>query len=239
MDGAVRLKLLRREFWSGGGMSGTFAPVSAKVRNLAFAKEVSVRYTPDGVNWKDSPLSFSSHHGDYDLFAGTVNEQVARFAVSYKAGGGTYWDNNSGQDYRLDGRLAIVGGNVVLYRAAARRGMEAGGGMTFVTSWLEGEVLVNNLSFSKQVGVRMSADGGAHWNDTQGSFAGDHTGDGVFVGSGAEVWKFRTPALNLDNSSPEFRFAVFYRNLSAGETYWDNNFGQDYKVGKADGTSVA
>ncbi len=116
--------------------------------------------------------------------------------------------------------------------------MEAGGGMTFVTSWLEGEVLVNNIAFAKQVGVRMSADGGARWHDTQGSFAGDHTGDGVFVGSGAEVWKFKTPTLNLDNSSPEFRLAAFYRNLATGEVFWDNNFGQDYKVGKADGASV-
>jgi hypothetical protein len=238
MDGAVRLKLARREFWSGGGMSGTYAPISAKVKNIAFAKDVAVHYTPDGVTWKDHPLSFTSHFGDYDIFGGTVNEQVSQFVIRYSVAGNTYYDNKSGQNYLFTSNLAVVGGNVVLYKATARRGMEAGGGFTFVTSWLEGEILVNNLSFAKQVGVRMSADGGASWSDTQGSFAGDHIADGVFVGTGAEVWKFKTSTLNLDNSSTEFRFAVFYRNLATGETSWDNNFGQDYKVGKADGTTI-
>src|SRR5215207_3959605 len=101
MNGAVRLKLARRECFSGGGMSGTNAPISAKVKNIAFAKEVSVHYTPNGVTWKDYLLKFSSHFGDYDLFNGTMKEQVSRFAIRYTAGGGTYWDNYSGQDYKV------------------------------------------------------------------------------------------------------------------------------------------
>jgi len=127
---------------------------------------------------------------------------------------------------------------VLLYGAKARRDMEAGGGFTFITSWLEGEILVNNLAYAKDGGVRLSADGGVTWQDTYGSFAGDHTGDGIFVGTGAEVWKFKTPELNLDNSSPNFRFAVFYRNLATSEVFWDNNFGQDYKVSKVDGAII-
>ncbi len=238
MNGAVRLKLARREFWSGGGMSGTYAPVSVKVKHIAPAEEVAVHYTTDGVTWKDYLLKLSSNFGDYDLFTGSVKEQVSRFAIRYSAGGGTFWDNNSWQDYRLDNKLAAAGGNVVLNYATAKRGTQAGGGFTFNTSWLEGEILVNNLAYAKDVGVRVSADGGANWHDARGSFAGDHMGSGIFVGEGAEVWKFKTPELNLDNSSPEFRLAVFYRNLATGETFWDNNFGQDYKVGKTDGATI-
>jgi hypothetical protein len=218
-------------------MSGTYAPITAKVKNIAFTKDVAVHYTPDGVTWKAQLLSFTSHFGDYDVFGRTVNEQVSQFVTRYSVAGGTYCDNNAGQNYRFTSNLA-GGGNVVLYKATARRGLEAGGGFTFVTSWQEGEILVNDLSFAKQVGIRMSADGGVSWNDTQGSFAGDHTAAGVFIGSGAEVWKFKTPTLNLDKSSPEFRFAVSYRNLATGEVFWDNNFGQDYKVGKADGATI-
>ena len=240
MNGAVRLKLARREGFAGGGFSGSFTPLSAKVQNLAFAKDVSVHYTPDGTTWKDVALSYSPpHFGDYDLFAGTVNDQVSQFVVRYAVAGQVFYDNNAGQNYRFFSNLATVGGNVVLYSATARRGTQAGGGFTFTTSWLEGEILVNNLAFAKDVGVRLSADGGLSWNDTHGSFAGDHTADGIFVGSGAEVWKFKSPELNLDNSSPLFRFAVFYRNLSSGETFWDNNFAQDYKLSKADGSTTA
>jgi Carbohydrate/starch-binding module (family 21) len=238
MNGAVRLKLGRREFFSGGGFSGSFAPISVKVKNIAFSKDVAVHYTPDGNSWKDFPLSFSSHFGDYDIFSGTVNEQVTQFVIRYTAGGGTFFDNNTGQNYHLDSTLAAVGGNVILNNARARQGVQAGGGFTFVTSWLEGEILVNNLSFAKDVGVRASVDGGINWHDTHGSFAGQNTGDSVFVGAGAEVWRFKTPELNLDSSSNEFRFAVFYRNVATGEVFWDNNFGQDYKVSKADGTMI-
>jgi hypothetical protein len=238
MNGAVRLKLGRREFFSGGGFSGSFAPISVKVKNIAFNKDVVVHYTPDDSTWKDLPLAFSSHFGDYDIFSGTVNEQVTQFVIRYSTGGGTFYDNNAGQNYRFASTLAAVGGNVTLNNAKARRGTQAGGGFTFTTSWLEGEILVNNLSFAKDVGVRLSADGGVNWHDTHGSFAGDHTGDGTFVGTGAEVWKFKTPELNLDNSSPDFRFAVFYRNVATGEDFWDNNFGQDYKVSKVDGATI-
>src|ERR671933_582483 len=118
MDGAVRLKLGRREFWSGGGMSGTYAPVSVKVKNIAYAKDVAIHYTPGGGMWKDVPLSFTPPtFGDYDIFGGTV----------------------------------------ILYSARARRGMQAGGGFTFTTSSLEGEILVNTLASPEAVGVRLYA----------------------------------------------------------------------------------
>ena len=102
---------------------------------------------------------------------------------------------------------------------------------------MEGEILVNNLSFEKDVGLRLSIDG-IHFNDLHGSFAGQNTSDGHFVGPGAEVWRFKSSISTLDTSSPEFRFAVFYRNGATGEVFWDNNFGQDYKVSKADGTTI-
>jgi hypothetical protein len=139
MDGAVRLKLARREFFSGGGFSGSFSPISVKVKNIAFSKDVVAQYTPDNNTWKDFPLAFSSPFGDYDIFGGTVNEEVAQFVIRYSVGGGTFFDNNAGQNYRFASILAAVGGNVILNNAKARQGTEAGGGFTFTTSWLEGE----------------------------------------------------------------------------------------------------
>jgi len=238
MDGAVRLKAARREFFSGGGFTGTFMPVSAKVRNIAAAKDVTVLYTPDGATWKEAPLTFASHFGDYDIFSDEVNEQVVRFAIRYSVAGSTFFDNNAGLDYGFGSNFATVGGNVVLNTATSKRGSQAGGGFVFTTSWLEGEILVNNIAFAKDVGVRLSADGGLTWRDTHGSFAGAGTAGGTFLGSGAEVWRFKTPELNLNPSASEFRFAVFFRVQSTGEVFWDNNFGQDYKVSKSHGATI-
>jgi len=237
MDETVRLELGTRGFFSGGGFSGSFTVVTVRVKNIAFVKDVTVHYTPDNHNWKDQALAHSFFAGDHDIFKGTVNEDVEQFVIRYAADGQTQYDNYFGKNYRLDLALAAVGKNVVLHTATARRGTEAGGGFTFTTSWLEGDVLVNNLSFAKSVGVRMSADGGTTWQDTGASFAGQHLPDSTFIGP-AEIWHFQTPELNLNAASAVFQFAVFYRNGATGEVFWDNNFGQDYHVDKADGTMV-
>jgi hypothetical protein len=238
MDESVRLKLARRAFFSGGGFTGSYIPVSVKVKNIAFSKDVVIHYTPDGNTWKDFSLAFSSHFGDYDIFTGTVNEQVAQFVIRYSASRETFFDNNSGQNYHFGSDLASVGGKVVLNNARAKQGSQVGGGFVFTTSWLEGEILVNNLSFVKEIGIRLSADGDISWHDTHGSFAGSHASNGIFVGTGAEVWKFKTPELNLDTYSSTFRFAVFYRHVATGEVFWDNNFGRDYKISKVDGATT-
>lgn len=238
MNDSVRLKLARIGFFSGGGFTGSFAPISVKVKNSSFAKNVLVHYTPDNAVWKDFPLAFSSHFGDYDVFSGEVNEQVSQFVIRYTANGETFFDNNSGSNYPLLSTGAAVGGNVMLNLATAKIDHEAGGGFVFTTSWLEGEILVANLSFAKEVGVRLSVDGGLTWHNTNGGYAGSETSEGKFIGPAAEVWRFKTPELNLVNPSLDFRFAVFYRNLATGEVYWDNNFEQDYKVSKTDGAVV-
>jgi Carbohydrate/starch-binding module (family 21) len=238
MNGAIRLKLARREFFSGGGFTGTFTPISAKVKNLAFEKQVAALYTPDGTAWKDVPLTHAAHCGDYDVFSKEVNEQVLQFVIRYAVAGTTFFDNNSGQNYRFTSNLAVVGGNVVLHKATARRGTQAGGGFVVTTSWVEGEILVNNLAFAKDVGIRLSADGGLTWHDTHAVFAGANAVNGIFVGPGAEAWKFKSPELNLDPSAAEFRFAVFYGLQASGQVFWDNNFGQDYRLSKADGATI-
>lgn len=232
----VRLKLAQRESDAGGGFTVSFAPMSVKVQNLAFAKDVEIHYTPDGSTWKDAPLGFSSHFGDYDLFSGTINEQVEQFVVRYSENGQTFYDNNNGQNYSFESNLTTVGGNVTLNKATAKRGSEAGGGFVFTTSWLEGEILVNNFGFSKQVGIAITVDGGATWSTVQGLFSGTSTADGKFVGP-VEVWTFKSPELNL-NSTNEFFFAVFYRDLASSNEFWDNNFGQNYQVSKTDGSTL-
>jgi hypothetical protein len=233
----VRLKLAQKEFDSGGGFEVTFAPISVKVQNLAFAKDVAVHYTPDNVTWKNHSLSWTAPtFGNYDLFTGTVNEEVEQFVIRYSVNGQTFWDNNNGQNYDFRSDLAFVGSNVVLYKATARQGTQAGGGFTATTSWLEGEILVNNFGFSKNVGIVITVDGGANWTAVEGNLA-QSTADGKFSGSG-RVWNFKTPELNLNPASDKFFFAVFHRDLASGKEFWDNNFGQNYQTSKANGATL-
>ena len=88
---------------------------------------------------------------------------------------------------------------------------------------------MDNLSFAKRVGVRLSSDGGVTWNDTLAGFTGAAT-EGTFASSsGVEIWAFKTPEFNLNTATPNFEFALFCQNPAAGETFWDNAFGNNYQ----------
>ncbi|KAJ3039492.1 hypothetical protein HDV00_012172 [Rhizophlyctis rosea] len=90
------------------------------VRNLAFQKSVSIRYTTDG--WTTSgeivaeySATVSQHHGEFygvdrfgfeldlvdDLDLGTATDVKFEFAINYNVAGSSYWDNNGGENYQV------------------------------------------------------------------------------------------------------------------------------------------
>jgi len=83
----------------GGVLTG-----AVRVFDLAFEKEVTVRYTTDGwatsadvvATWKENEDWAFRVEG---LGTATLPEYV-EFAVRYEVGGAEYWDNNGGQNYR-------------------------------------------------------------------------------------------------------------------------------------------
>jgi len=233
---AVRLKYSESVTFSpGGGITGVMVSrFDVKVKNLAPEKEVAVRYAQSNGIFIEKFLGWQKNFGDYDLFSLSDNTfNTTQFAVRYATAGQTFWDNNNGADYHVDdSHPNTVGGSVVLNKATARRGAEAGGGFVFTTSWVEGEILVKNLSFNKRVGIRLTANNWATSQDTLAGFGGTvPVAEGL---SEVEVWKFKTPEFNLDESTPAFRLAIFYNNVDTGAFFWDNNFGQDYTLSKAD-----
>jgi len=240
MNGNVvptRLKYATSQAFDIGGLPNEYTHLRAKVENIAFAKDVAVHYKQPNGTWTDSPLGWIENEGDYDVF-GAKLPFIEEFVIRYTVNGASFWDNNKLLNYHLSNFTNTVGGNVMLNQAVAKIGHEAGGGFTVTTSWLEGEIYVNNLAFAKRVGIRFSTDGGMKWRDSDATFAGGVT-EGTFASSsGAELWKFKTPELNLDAASTVFRFAIYYQNLATGEWFWDNNFGQDYKLTKNDGTKT-
>jgi len=238
----VRLKYGESEtFAPGGGITGVeITKASAKVANIAFQKDVALHYRqPDGT-WAERALTWQANYGDYDLFGRNFNDIVTtEFALRYAAGGQTFWDNNNFANYHVDtGQPNVVGErSVVLNKATAKRGTEAGGGLVFTTSWTEGEIYVQNRSFNKRVGIRLTANNWATFLDTDATFSGT-----VSVATGlpeVELWKFKTGEFNLDESTPNFRFAIYYHDLDSGAWFWDNNFGRDYTLSKTDLAMIA
>ncbi len=231
-----------RSNYAVSGMTFDWTTLLVKVQNLAFAKQVDLFYSAYGTSaWQVANLPFVRTFGNYDLF-GTTSVAglsfVEDFAIRYIVNGSTYWDNNGGANYHIGLTYSgTVGGNVTLNNATAMRAVEAGGGFTVETSWFQGDILVNNLAYSKRVGVVYSKDGGLNWQTVNATYTGKLPGVAAPVAE-VEVWTFRTPELNLDTSSSVFRFAVYLDVVNWGVTYWDNNFGQDYFLSKVAGSEL-
>lgn len=238
----IRLKVAFNQNYAVSGMTFDWTTLFAKVRNIAFDKEVDLVYSPFGSSvWLERPLGFVSHHGNYDVFGSdsVTLSSVETFALRYRVAGAEYWDNNFGADYTIGAAFSgKVGGHVCLRSATAFRATEAGGGFTFDTGWFEGEIVVDNLAFNKQVGVVYTRDAGMTWNTVNGSYLGPVAAIAANV-AGVEVWKFKTPQLNIEPTSDVYRFAVFFEVTDWGVTYWDNNFGQDYFLSQAAGSKLA
>lgn len=85
---------------------------TVRVANIAFNKSVTIRYTTD--QWKHTTevkanYVYYSHDGATDRFSFVIQlpttfgpGQQFQFAVKYEAGTETFWDNNFGQNYKVE-----------------------------------------------------------------------------------------------------------------------------------------
>lgn len=206
------------------GMSGI-----VEVDNLGYGKDVSIRLTDNKTRspvWRDVPARyFGPGSAGKDLFVFEVpristdyNPGKFTFAINYTVGGTTYWDNNGGWNYQVDGPSYFGEREAVLGNA----NVGLGHAYIFLDAF-GGAILVKDLAYDKQVKVVYSLDG---WRTTVTGLARySHAGD-----PGQEWWKFSFP---LAAGTSEVEFAIVYE--VAGATYWDNNLGANYHYVSGDG----
>jgi hypothetical protein len=230
MSQLIRLKYAETEDVNIDGMYGTQQTnIRAKVKNVAFAKDVEVYYDQGNGTWQSLVLPWIANFGDYDVFGRDGGFFTHRVALRCTEAGITDWDNNGYANYPAPDNGVAAGGSVVLNQATARR---AG-----ANSWLEGTIYVNNLSYAKNVGLRYTANGWTSFQDVAATYLGP-VFDGDTEPGDAEAWSFKTPALPYDNPSDTFEFVVYYNRVDNGEWFWDDNFAQNYKLSKVDGSTI-
>ena len=134
----VRLKVAYGQAYAVSGMTFDWTTIDVKVKNIAFQKSVAMHYKdPAAGTWKDFPLTFSGHYGNYDVFNGANAPTTQEFVIKYAVPGEEHWDNNGGTNYHIATFAGVVGGNVMLKKATSHIGHESGGGFTFTTSWFD------------------------------------------------------------------------------------------------------
>ncbi|WP_433727558.1 hypothetical protein ACQP2Y_12725 [Actinoplanes sp. CA-051413] len=207
---------------SGTGSFSYYANADIVVDNMAYHKSVGVwgRQTMGGV-WVLFP-------GTYQRSLPTNREQwtvhiaigpIDRFAVRYDAAGSTHWDNNAGNDYFLDAAAAQqqdgVGTAVITSPVQVPAYSQVAGSQDVT-------LVVQNLSYVKQVGIRRTTDNWQTYRDITATYVKSYPPTATPAQPSAEYWE----ATVAPTGGAHGEFVAFYRD--GNTTYWDNDFNQNF-----------
>jgi maltose 6'-phosphate phosphatase len=205
------------------------------VKNLAFAKEITVHWTGDDKTWQTLPAEYACRSGlGRELWqartsCGAVAGQLpgtVRFALQYRVRGRTYWDNN----HTLDYVLAVSAG--VLLGPDARLA-HLGYSPAFSPGETDVAVAVDRSLQAKSVFVRWTGDNWKTWHQSSGSPLRTghlHAGEKHPHSSAAPdstVWRCRIKT----RKASRIEYAIGC-TTETGEI-WDNNLGVDYTAIRA------
>lgn len=205
---------------SGTGSYVYFTNVSLVVQNIAFTKVVGVFGHTNFGAWTFFPCSYvRSVPGNEVWQAHITGDRIDQFALEYQVGGQTYWDNNSGYDYRLDTvaaqtdgiGTAIINPNVLVVAVEV-----------FPAGTLNVLILVKNIDFAKTVAIVYTTDNWATFHTVFGSYQRNYPPAKQPSQADAELWEVKVPI----GAGTTGSFAAFY--TVGGATYWDNNFTLNY-----------
>ncbi len=186
-----------------------------EVKNLAYAKSVTVRYTAGNNVWTDAAANYvgPSTPGK-ELWSFDISTPNATwFAIAYTVNGTTYWDNNGGANYKLaDYQFDALLTYPDISGATGQRDT--------TKSAVVGNILVRNRSYQKTLTVK--------YTDT--SWATTKTATATYVAtlpSGVEYWAFEAP---VSASAPSANIQLAFEYTHAYGTATDNNYGRNYRV---------
>lgn len=214
-------------WWAIAGMSPTgtgsysyWSNFRIVVENLSTAKVVGIwgRAASSGI-WSFYPANFERSLGmNKEFWQARTTDVLDRFVVRYDVLGATYWDNNGGHDYLLDVAAAQstdgVGTAILGQRVISQDNPSISGGRLTLG------VSVQNLYFSKRVGVRFTTDHWATFHDAMAVYQQGYKPDLLPFQAQVESWYIDVPVSAPSTSSLEY--AVYF------DDHWDNDFGMNY-----------
>ncbi|GIO84655.1 glycogen-binding regulatory subunit of S/T protein phosphatase I [Paenibacillus faecis] len=199
-----------------------------EVANLGPVKNVTVHYTTDDKTWYDTSASYvgptdGSHekwrfsistNGSTTEHAELKDLRSIKFAIKYEVNNQTYWDNNGSANYYNE-----VNRNYPLRSVILGAPNVLNANSTLSNGEFSGNIYVKNLNPDKKVKILYTTD---DWATTREAYA-------VYTGSlnnfnSVENWNY---SINVPGAT-HVKYAISY--TTAGQTYWDNNYGHNYEV---------
>ena len=181
-----------------------------KTTDNASSQQVYVHYNyMSGEEWRDKQAEYFTTLSDGSkIFKASITSFKDEYAIKYISDGNEYWDNNNGNNYHNE----VIGSAPITVRRDYSQS-------TSFDSQYTVNVVLQNFGYEKDVKVRYTEDNWATHQDVAMHYVS--TND-----DGTELW---TVTLNVNDSSLEnFEFCAYYYNSSNNQTYWANNFGQNY-----------
>ncbi|MCX7922197.1 MAG: CBM21 domain-containing protein [Clostridia bacterium] len=190
--------------------SSFYAEGYIAIKNLAYNKKVTVVYKYGSSEWQEVAATYFSTSGDgYEAWyfkTPGVWASSCTFKIKYEVNGSIYWDDNGGIGYYMAwyAPTNLLQKSTVALRYSSK-----------TQTALNGNIVLKNLAYNKQVKVRYTTDNWATYNDVNATYGTD-------LGNGLEDWNFSAPI----PTGSTVKYAISY--TVNGITYWDNNFGANY-----------
>lgn len=184
----------------------TIREVYIQTNDNATDQHVYVHYNyMNGQEWEYTEATYVTTLADGSkIWRATFNSYNIKYAIKYVADGQTYWDNNNNNNYTYE---EIGTAPITVIRGAD----------PFFNKKYSIDVLLKNFAYNKNVKVRYTLDNWNTYNDVPLSYT-------LTNADGTELWSVD---LDLaDNDTSDFEYCVYYQ--VNGQTYWANNFGQNY-----------
>lgn len=203
-----------------------------KVKNVAYTKQVIVRYRIASGAWVDASASYFTTLDDGNeiwKFAtastpfSRYNMPVIEFCFKYHVNGVDYWDNNSGNNYKMYGGVGyefvndfLLGGETMVdAKVLLQGGPTTGYSIAF---W----GYVQNIAYSKEVTLVYTTDNWVTSKRARATYAAVNPGQ-----PNVEIWKnTNIPLTGFVSGTTKVQAAVVYK--ANGVEMWDNNFKKNY-----------
>lgn len=179
--------------------------IYVKTKDNASNQQVYVHYQyRTDQDWQDKQAEYLMTLSDGSkIWKATISSYSIEYAIKYVADGETIWDNNNGNNYGYE----LLGTAPITVNR------------NYYTSYdnFNVNVTLQNYGYNKNVQVRYTENNWATFTDVPLSYKSTNT-------DGTEIWG---TTLSLDSSkSDSFEYCVYYE--VNGQTYWANNFGENY-----------
>lgn len=194
-------------YFSKYGMSSR--EIYVQTKDNASNQHVYIHYNYlDGEEWHDEEATYVTTLSDGSkIWKANFTSFNGKYAIRYEADGQVFWDNNNGNDYEYE----KIGSAPIAVKRIGSQYRERG---------YEVDVVLKNFAYQKNVQIRYTTDNWATYTDAPMSFVSMND-DGTENWTGLADINYRLFG--------DIEYCVYYE--VNGQTYWANNFGQNYDSG--------